>query len=107
LRITWLNDHFEHQIDAYDEGGFDWWCIEHLLPQELTHAAGIAHLVAGRIDTISAALKQMRTSSSAALVWHSIRAPSLPDLQETIAWAQQRLVDFQELSAIHARDKST
>jgi len=151
-----LNDHFEHQIDAYDEGAtslkiklsngeidfivsmsllglepefsadcffplepvsevlvkklfyrgwaltprdlFDWWCIEHQLPQEGVPTAGIAKLVFGRIDAIAAALQQMSVSNSAALVWRTIRSPHLPDLQASIDWAQQRLLNFQKIA---------
>jgi len=72
---------------------FDWWCIETLLPSDQTHATPMAKLLAGRVGAIDAALTQMRGSPSAALVWQSIRAPALPNLQHTVDWARQRLQD--------------
>lgn len=77
---------------------FDWWCIETQLPQERVHAPEIARLICGRISTIESALMQMRASSTARLVWHSIRAPQLPSLPDTVDWALQRLLDFQALA---------
>jgi hypothetical protein len=77
---------------------FDWWCIETQLGHEPVHIQQIAKLVSSRIGGIKSALKQMRASSTAALVWHSIRTPQLPDLQQTVDWAQQRLNDFQAQS---------
>ncbi len=72
---------------------FDWWCIETQLVPDQTHATQIAKLLAGRVGAIDAALTQMRTSPGAALVWQSIRAPALPNLQRTVDWARQRLLD--------------
>jgi len=72
---------------------FDWWCIETQLSPDQTHATQIAKLLAGRVGAIDAALTQMRGSPSAALVWQSIRAPALPNLQHTVDWARQRLQD--------------
>lgn len=77
---------------------FDWRMIETKLPPAVTHAPQIANLVASRIDEIHAALEAMDNSTKAQLVWDAIRSPELPDLHESIQWAQARLIEFRRMS---------
>lgn len=77
---------------------FDWRTIETLMPPALVHAPEIANLIKGRIPQIQAALVAMDISPKAQIVWDGIRAANLPDLHESVQWAQTRLVEFSIMS---------
>lgn len=77
---------------------FDWQAIESKLPPKEIHAQEIAELLSGRIEQLQAALIAMEYSEHAHHVWAQIRAPSLPDLHESVQWAHHRLRAFHEIS---------
>ncbi len=77
---------------------FDWFAIEKQLPLGSVHALLLANLISGRIDGIRLALAQMGVSSRSALAWTEIRTHCLPDLAQTIQWAQGRLNEFMSLT---------
>ena len=80
---------------------FDWRSIEAHLSPTVIHAPKIANLVSGRIDEIQAALTAMDKSVKAQFAWSQIRAPFLPNLRESIHWAQGRLRDFRSMNQAH------
>ena len=77
---------------------FDWWAIEQHTSVTLVHWPEIATLLHGRIDITVTALRQMRASNCAKLVWRNIRSPDLPDFECTIEWAIARLLQIVRVS---------
>lgn len=77
---------------------FDWRVMEETLSAEAVRAPQIAHLVVGRIGLIESALSALGQSAKAHSVWNSIRSPANLDFQESIRWAQARLVEYQVLA---------
>lgn len=73
--------------------------IGYLTPR-LNDRSKIAHLVSGRVDEIQAALVAMNMSPKAQLVWDGIRAAELPDLHESVQWAQSRLEEFRRMAVL-------
>lgn len=86
---------------------FDWHAIERQVPLSDAHELKLAELIAGRVDGIHMALGQMGTSKQSAIVWQGIRTHALPDLAQTIQWAQGRLEKFQEMSEQAAKDRAS
>lgn len=85
---------------------FDWCAIERQVPLSDAHELKLAELVTTRADGIRMALEQMGTSKQSAIVWQEIRTHALPDLTQTIQWAQGQLGKFQELSEKAAKARS-
>ena len=86
---------------------FDWHAIERYVPLLDTHELMLAELIAARVDGIRMALDQMGTSKQSAIVWQEIRTHELPDLKQTIQWAQGRLGKFQAMSEQAGKDKAS
>ena len=76
------------------------------MPLPDAHELKLAELITTRVDGIRLALEQMGASSKAAIVWQEIRTHELPDLKQTIQWAQGRLGKFQAMSEQAAKDKA-
>ena len=84
---------------------FDWHAIERNVPLLHAHELMLAELIAARVDSIRMALDQMGASKQSAIVWQEIRTHDLPDLKQTIQWAQGRLGKFQAMSEQAAKEK--
>ena len=116
-----LNDKFEGVISDYDEGAtslklklangeIDFIVSMSLLglPNEVSSECAfelepVAEVLAKKLffDEIRAALTAMDKSVKAQFAWSQIRAPFLPNLRESIHWAQGRLRDFRSMNQAH------
>lgn len=78
---------------------FDWRMMERLLPPDAIHVQEIATLLSGRFDVMENALLTLGSAAVHQDRWASIRAPELPDFQESISWARERVQQFRDISA--------
>lgn len=83
---------------------FDWRAMERLVPPEALHAREIAGLLTGRFELIENALETLRKAPVHQARWAGIRTSDLPDFQESIAWAKERVQEFREISAAWRRE---
>lgn len=84
---------------------FDWHAIEYHAQLSDGHELKLAELIAARSDGVRMALEQMGVSKQSAIVWQEIRTHALPNLAETIQWAQGRLLTLQEIIEKPANDR--
>lgn len=76
---------------------FDWYCIES--NGLLSNESEFTQVLEGKFEEIDVALGAMSLSPGANLIWNAIRTHSIPDLQNTIAWAKNRLNQLNEKSS--------
>jgi hypothetical protein len=85
---------------------FDWWSIEHQLPDEEVHAKEIALLICNRMQPIQSAMDGLLQSEKAKNIWCMIKTPNLPKLQTVCEWGRRRLLDFEEICSTESTRSS-
>jgi hypothetical protein len=81
---------------------FDWWAIETSLPGAVP-VSQMANLLESKYPEIERSLGSLALSQAAKGIWGEIKAPGRPEIEQTVAWGQQRLSQYAAvLNAEHA-----
>jgi hypothetical protein len=78
---------------------FDWRMIELRLPSADLHVDRLAVVLSDKLDGIASALQALSRVAPDNLRWAGIRTPYPLDLQETVAWARERVEALRAIAA--------